>query len=66
QSSAWNPQSIRDHTIRRMREQRQTLFDYVGRLAENKRCTSSVQMDADWLYQQFVKEQDIQLVLSKR
>lgn len=65
QSSAWNPQLIRHHTISRIWGQRQILFDYVGRLAEGRRCTSSAQMDADWLYHQFVKEKDIPRLLGK-
>jgi glycosyltransferase involved in cell wall biosynthesis len=64
-SSPWDPFAIREGAISRLRIQRRILFEYLSQGTSRLRCDSEDQMDADWLYRQFVLQKDIRNALKR-
>jgi glycosyltransferase involved in cell wall biosynthesis len=59
-NSSWDRSAIRQSALSRLQIQRGLLSEYLGKLTNPQKLPAATQMDADWLYKQFVLVKDMQ------
>ncbi|MFN7877937.1 MAG: glycosyltransferase family 4 protein [Pirellula sp.] len=63
-NSTWDSNTIRQSALIRLQCQRGILLEYLEKLTKQMKRPAASQMDADWLYQQFVLVKDMQRFLT--